>query len=237
MREDGAELPLVRRACSRLHLDQIRPHCLAWRRRSYLGARIKYNRTEASRPLSGGPVQFYASLHFRDRMNGGSPAATPLVKQLGRITARIAKQRTTPTIAVIMPVCDEAGQWFRSTINSVEAQLYLTWELCLGVGASLPVKLREELHALDHRDNRIRIAWGEQFATWADKANGALALASSDFIAPLDVATSSPRTRLYWVAREALDHAEADLIFSDEDMIEDTARRLDPWFKPDWMAI
>jgi hypothetical protein len=29
MREDGAELRLVRRACSRLHLDQIRPHGLA----------------------------------------------------------------------------------------------------------------------------------------------------------------------------------------------------------------
>ena len=29
MREDGAELRLVRRACSRLHLDQIRPHDLA----------------------------------------------------------------------------------------------------------------------------------------------------------------------------------------------------------------
>src|SRR5215472_5597090 len=28
MREDGAELPLVRRACSRPHLDQIRPHGL-----------------------------------------------------------------------------------------------------------------------------------------------------------------------------------------------------------------
>ncbi len=29
MREDGAELRLVRRACSRPHLDQIRPHGLA----------------------------------------------------------------------------------------------------------------------------------------------------------------------------------------------------------------
>jgi hypothetical protein len=28
MREDGAELRLVRRACSRLHLDQIRPRGL-----------------------------------------------------------------------------------------------------------------------------------------------------------------------------------------------------------------
>jgi hypothetical protein len=31
MREDGAELRLVRRACSRLHLDQIRPHGLVVR--------------------------------------------------------------------------------------------------------------------------------------------------------------------------------------------------------------
>src|SRR5580692_7158834 len=30
MREDGAELRLVRRACSRLHLDQIRPHGLGF---------------------------------------------------------------------------------------------------------------------------------------------------------------------------------------------------------------
>ena len=31
MREDRAELRLVRRACSRLHLDQIRPHGLTIR--------------------------------------------------------------------------------------------------------------------------------------------------------------------------------------------------------------
>src|SRR6476469_8314363 len=31
MREDGAELRIVRRACSRLHLDQIRPHGLEQR--------------------------------------------------------------------------------------------------------------------------------------------------------------------------------------------------------------
>ena len=30
MREDGVELRLVRRACSRLHLDQIRPHGLVY---------------------------------------------------------------------------------------------------------------------------------------------------------------------------------------------------------------
>src|SRR5271154_1747103 len=40
MREDGAELRLLRRACSRLHLDQIRPHGLAGNRLTSLPSTI-----------------------------------------------------------------------------------------------------------------------------------------------------------------------------------------------------
>src|SRR6202043_1758387 len=48
MREDGAELRLVRRACSRLHLDQIRPHGLGlvtWRPELYSACRQQRRRT------------------------------------------------------------------------------------------------------------------------------------------------------------------------------------------------
>src|SRR5580692_1669356 len=41
MREDGAELRLVRRACSRLHLDQIRPHGLVWYKNYVLSSPIR----------------------------------------------------------------------------------------------------------------------------------------------------------------------------------------------------
>src|SRR4249919_3263515 len=41
MREDGAELRLVRRACSRLHLDQIRPHGLGGSRLFVVKAKIR----------------------------------------------------------------------------------------------------------------------------------------------------------------------------------------------------
>lgn len=133
-----------------------------------------------------------------------------------------------------MPVCARAGKWFRSTINSVETQLYPYWELCLGVGPSVPNKLREELDALEKRENRIRIARSESSATWADKANRALTLATGDFVAPLDVGDALAEDALYWVAREARDDVGSDLIFSDEDTIDGKKHRVNPWFKSDW---
>jgi O-antigen biosynthesis protein len=151
-----------------------------------------------------------------------------------KIIADIAQLRTKPTISIIMPVCAGAGKCFKSTLNSVETQLYPYWELCLAVGHSALDELREELDALEKRENRIRIARSESSATWADQANRALTLATGDFVAPLDVGDTLAEDALYWVAREARDGAGADLIFSDEDTIEGKAHRVDPWFKPDW---
>ena len=38
----------------------------------------------------------------------------------------------------------------------------------------------------------------------------------------------------YWVAKEVAAYPDADLIFSDEDKINDKDKRYDPWFKSDW---
>ncbi len=151
-----------------------------------------------------------------------------------KIIAAIAQLRTKPTISIIMPVGAGTGKCFKSTLNSVETQLYPYWELCLGVGPSALNELREELDVLQKRENRIRIARLESSATWADKANGALALATGDFVAPLDVGDTLAEDALYWVAREARDDAGTDLIFSDEDTLDHKGHRANPWFKSDW---
>lgn len=151
-----------------------------------------------------------------------------------KIKTEIAELRTPPTISIIMPVCGETGKWFRSTINSVETQLYPYWELCLGVGSSVPNELRQELCALEQRDNRIRIARVESSVSWADKANGVLTLATGDFVVPLEVGDALAEDALYWVARTTRDQAGSDLIFSDEDTFDGKERRADPWFKSDW---
>src|SRR5271166_2657663 len=58
MREDGAELRLVRRACSRLYLNQIRPHGLAWRLSNTMDADFCVTALQEAIAHFGRPVIF-----------------------------------------------------------------------------------------------------------------------------------------------------------------------------------
>jgi GT2 family glycosyltransferase len=64
--------------------------------------------------------------------------------------------------------------------------------------------------------------------------NSALALATGDFVALLDHDDVLPERALYEVAALIQDHPDADLIYSDEDKIDDAGRRFEPHFKTDW---
>jgi GT2 family glycosyltransferase len=159
---------------------------------------------------------------------------TPSAAERQQLKGDIAGLEAGPKISIIMPVCDGDAKSLRIAIGSVQAQLYPRWELCLGIDNSIPDPLRNYLQALAGQDGRVRIAQIEEPATWAGKANGALALASGDFVAPLDPGDALAEHALYWVAKEVITYPEADLIFSDEDKIDRKQTRIDPWFKPDW---
>src|SRR3546814_4820976 len=51
-----------------------------------------------------------------------------------------------------------------------------------------------------------------------------------------DVCSSDLLTEdaLYWMAVELEAHPDADVLYSDEDKIDDGERLFDPFFKPDW---
>src|SRR5271170_5999703 len=59
MREDGAELRLLRRACSRLHLDQIRPHGLEDYAGKPVGVLVRTT-TEMADVLANNPFTYAA---------------------------------------------------------------------------------------------------------------------------------------------------------------------------------
>ena len=139
-----------------------------------------------------------------------------------------------PKISLIMAVSDVDRRALHFTIRSVQAQLYPRWQLCLAVDDSIAEELRKDLDALAGQNGRILIARIEDSPTWASKLNGAMALASGDFVAPIDSGDALAEQALYWVANEALAYPQADLIFSDEDKFKGRATRFDPWFKSDW---
>lgn len=139
-----------------------------------------------------------------------------------------------PKISVVMPVYNTAPEWLRAAIDSVRAQIYQNWELCIADDASTLPHVRTILDEYARRDARIRVVYREQNGHIAAASNSALNLATGEFIALLDHDDELREHALYMVIEELNAHPESDLIFSDEDKKTGYGMRVNPYFKCDW---
>ncbi len=142
--------------------------------------------------------------------------------------------RSTPLISVVMPVYNTRPPFLRSAIESVLAQLYPNWELCIADDASSDAEIRAILQEYERRDHRIKVAYRTERGHIAAASNSAIALAGGEFIALMDHDDELPVHALFMVAVELNEHPEADLIYSDEDKIDADGRRHGPYFKTEW---
>ncbi|MEX2045483.1 MAG: glycosyltransferase, partial [Opitutus sp.] len=133
-----------------------------------------------------------------------------------------------------MPVYDTPEKWLVAAIESVRRQLYDNWELCIADDASKQPHVRKILSRYQRKDPRIKVAFRETNGHISAASNSALALAHGEFIALLDHDDVLRPHALACVALELDAHPDADLIYSDEDKIDENGRRYEPYFKPDW---
>ncbi len=148
--------------------------------------------------------------------------------------ASIAAFAARPLISVIMPVYNIELRWLRAAIASVREQIYPHFELCISDDASTIEGIRELLKAEAAQDERIRITFRETNGHISANSNSALALATGAYIALMDADDVLPPDALYLVAHAISGHPDVDLLFSDEDKIDEEGRRFDPYFKSAW---
>jgi O-antigen biosynthesis protein len=157
----------------------------------------------------------------------------PTAAQLARMRAK-AQRRPGPRLSILMPVYNPAPEHLAAAIESVLGQAYPHWELCICDDASTAPEVAAllERHALADRRIRVvsRSANGGIGAATAD----ALALASGEFIVLLDHDDVLPPWSLYFVADAIVRDDALDIIYSDEDKLDEQNRRCQPHFKPDW---
>ncbi len=150
------------------------------------------------------------------------------------IASHIARMRAPPTLSVVMPVYDTDEQLLRAAIASVRDQLYPHWQLCLADDASPGDRVWAILQAAAAEDPRIRITRRPVNGHISAASNSALALATGDFIALMDHDDLLAEHALYEMAAEIEAHPDAELIYSDEDKIDEAGLRFEPHFKTDW---
>lgn len=152
-----------------------------------------------------------------------------------RRLARSAKALPSqPLISLVMPTYNTPKRWLERCIDSVRAQVYPNWELCIADDASTAPHVRRVLQRYAMKDARIKVVFRETNGHISAASNSALALAKGEWIALLDHDDQLPPHALLTVAEAIRAHPEAGLFYSDEDKIDERGQRFDPYFKPDW---
>lgn len=131
-----------------------------------------------------------------------------------------------PRFSILMATRNSQPEWFQQAVDSVLAQIYPDWQLSIVDDASgQPVR--------PPGDPRISFASLPSRAGISGALNRALAMADGDYIGVLDHDDFLEPDALYRFA-EALQRQRYEVLYSDEDYVDEKGRPVRPNLKPDW---
>jgi GT2 family glycosyltransferase len=147
------------------------------------------------------------------------------------MSAALRDFRRTPVISLVALVDDSATAWLRRAIESVRAQIYPYWELCvLDRGTAKP----DVRKILDDAGIDVRIRVLRLPHPVADPGSYAESALTGEFVGFLDHDDQLAPEALFEMARLLDADPDLDLLYADEDALEPDGRRVAPFFKPDW---
>jgi len=133
--------------------------------------------------------------------------------------------------SVIMPVYNVNVRWLEKAIESVKNQSYKNWELCIVDDASTHVEVKSYLQKIN--DEKIKILLMEENGGISKATNAAMDISTGSYIVLLDnddELSVSALLECYKVIKKD----QADIIYSDQDIITESGEHLNPLYKPDW---
>ncbi|XKF16224.1 glycosyltransferase family 2 protein [Halomonas sp. BLK-85] len=139
-----------------------------------------------------------------------------------------------PLISVLLPVYNTQPGFLRACLDSVLAQYYPRWQLCVADDASTCSAVQTILADYAQRDQRICVLTRESNGNICAASNTALASATGEFVALLDHDDCLAPEALFEMVAALQANPDAGLLYSDEDKLDDFGERHDPHFKPQW---
>jgi glycosyltransferase involved in cell wall biosynthesis len=139
----------------------------------------------------------------------------------------------TPLVSVILAVAGSSSAYYlHRSIDSVLSQRHTSWELCICCDAGAPAQLVKSADAHSQADPRIRVQKCDSGSDFAQLFNRAFDASAGAFVLPLRSGDELHREALQELARFLVRHPDTQLLYSDEDEIDDEGHRSKPLFKP-----
>jgi len=151
-----------------------------------------------------------------------------------RAEQTLARIATPPLISIAMPVYNVDAGWLQAAVDSVRRQFYPHWQLCIADDASTQAETVRALRDIERLgDARIKIRRLRENLGIAGASNAALELATGDYVGLLDNDDMLTRDALLEMALR-IDAEQPDLLYSDEDKLDENGAHVEPHFKPDY---
>ena len=142
-----------------------------------------------------------------------------------------------PLISVIIPVYNTPEPYLEHCVASVVSQSYPHWELLLVDDGSTAADLPVRLARLTASDERIRLVSLPRNQGISRATNAGLQAAKGSYVALLDHDDALTPDALAEVALVVLADPTIDVVYSDQDKIDGSNRRFQPFHKPAWSPI
>ncbi len=140
-----------------------------------------------------------------------------------------------PLISILVPVYNTEAWLLWLMRQSVERQTYPNWEVCLANDASTEPHVGRFLASWQAaQPERVRYVTLERNTGISGATQAAFQLARGEYIALVDHDDEITADALLEVARVIRERPDADFIYSDEDKVDESGERYDPFFKPAW---
>lgn len=139
-----------------------------------------------------------------------------------------------PVISFLVPVHDPVPAHLERTIASVRAQTSPHWQLCLSDDGSTDPAVRALVETAAAGDPRIVVTRTETAAGISAATNAALALATGDFVAPLDHDDTLSHQAVAAVGVRLRADPALDVLYTDNDKELFDGARFAASLKPDW---
>ena len=218
-----------------VHIVHLQPGVVFRRKiEKYAKKGIRYWRSQGGAALAGKIVSKVKTASTREIpyqkwILRHLPNARELEKQ------RREKFEYQPKISIVVPLYKTPEKYLQQLVESVKAQTYPNWELCLSDGSGQPSPLSRTLEALAKSDERIRIVFSQEPLRIAENTNAGMEAATGDYIAFADHDDELTPHALFQCVKALNENREIKLLYSDEDkMSMDGHKFFQPHFKPDY---
>ena len=135
-----------------------------------------------------------------------------------QVVRRVSEMTSTPQISIIVPTYNTPETMLWEMLDSVKAQLYPHWELCVADDGSDQPHVKRILQEYAEGDPRIKLYFGPENRGVSYASNRALEMVTSEFVVLLDHDDLIEEQALFRIAESILKD-RPDVMYSDEVLV------------------